>query len=102
MSARLIFPTYGEIYGALNRLQAVRLVKQQANRFTVTDLAAKQYQKVKRVSKRQVLEQLAALEWIMRCPYCGVQLKAVRWRIKLTEAEYANAVLVYRDRFRNL
>jgi RNase P subunit RPR2 len=92
-------PTYDEIYGALNRLQAARLIKQQTKRFTVTELAVRQYQKVKRVSRQQVLEQLAALERIMCCPCCGVQLKAVRWRIKLTEEEYANAVALYWERF---
>lgn len=92
-------PTYDEMYGALNRLHAAGLIKQQGSLFMVTSLADEQYLKVKKASKQQVLRQLSSLERIMQCPHCGVALKVVRWRIKLTEEDYSNAVSDYRGRF---
>ena len=95
-------PMYEELFGALNRLQAAGLIKQVKEQFIATLQAVKLYRKLKRNSKRQVLEQLSNLDRILDCPSCGTKLRAVRWRIKLTEEEYRIAVSRYVECFRSL
>jgi hypothetical protein len=93
-------PTYEELFGALNRLQAAGLIKQAKERFAATPQGARLYRKAIRNSGRRILERLSNLDRILKCPSCGIKLRAVRWRIKLTEEDYQIAMTRYVERTR--
>ena len=92
-------PTLDEIYGALNRLEAGRLIRARRDTFTVTERALGLFAKVQAACKKSILDQLDCLGRLMKCPCCGVKLKAVRWRVQLDQAEFESAVASYTRRF---
>jgi hypothetical protein len=85
-------PTLEEIHGAINRLQAARLIKTKHDVFYVTDKALELMAQVESSCKANPLAQLTGLARIMECPCCGVRLKTVRWRYTLDAATYKNAL----------
>jgi hypothetical protein len=95
-------PLHEEIFGALNRLDAVRLIKVQRDTFTVTEAALDLFSKVQTSCKKYILDQLDCLRRLMNCPCCGIHLKAVRWRINISVSEYKNAVKSYSERFQSM
>jgi hypothetical protein len=95
-------PTHEEIHGALNRLDAARLIKLQRGAFIVTDAALNLFSKVQASCKQYILDQLDCLRRLMNCPCCGIKLKAVRWRINIGASEYKSAVESYSRRFQGM
>lgn len=94
-------PSLEQLHGALNRLVSGGLVKVRRGRYFVTDKASRMFTKVKAVCKSGVRRQLHCLERLMECPCCGVELKKVRWRINIDEAERQEAYQRYIKGFRN-
>ncbi|MCI0647281.1 MAG: hypothetical protein L0332_21745 [Chloroflexi bacterium] len=90
-------PTLEEMHGALNRLAAGGLITRRRDSFTVSEKAVELFSKVEATCKKRVLDQLDGLRRIMACPWCGVRLKSVRWRIHLDEATMEKACLTYHE-----
>ena len=93
-------PSLEQVHGALNRLVSAGLVKARRGRYLVTEKATRMFAKVKAVCKSGTRRQLHHLQRIMDCPCCGVELKKVRWRIIISEAERQEAYKQYINRFR--
>jgi hypothetical protein len=83
-------PTLGELYGALNRLAAGRLIKYQRNTYSGTESALALFTKVEASCKKDLYAQLDGLWWIINCPCCGIPLKAVRWNLNIDQSTYDN------------
>jgi hypothetical protein len=90
-------PTFDELYGALNRLAEARLIQVSDGRYEVTERATELMTRVQAVCPRGLYEQWEGLKRLIACPCCGVRLKAVRWRVPLTEAEYRQALKQYAE-----
>ena len=88
-------PTFDEIYGALNRLHASRLIIRRRGRFAPARRGRELYEVARSVSKRTPFDRMDALRRLILCPCCGVDLKRVPWRISLTEPEFDAIVADY-------
>ena len=88
-------PTLAEMHGALNRLDAGRLLKVGKGAFFTTEKSRGLWTKVQATCKRNVMAQLDGLLRILKCPCCGVRLKSVRWRIPLDQATLDDAYAKY-------
>ena len=88
-------PTHDDLYGALNRLLSVRLIRFRKREVTPTDRANELYSAVKATCRRAVLSKRKGLERILDCPCCGVSLKKVSWRIPISAESYTEAVAEY-------
>jgi hypothetical protein len=86
------FPEHLQVHGALNRLHSAGLIEKQESNFTVTDEGLALYAKAETVSKRDLIGQWNALEALLSCPCCGVKLKSVRWRIRLDDQIWSDAL----------
>jgi len=94
-------PRAAEMHGGLNRLLAGGLIRMKRKGFIVTERGFGLLSKVKKYSKRTLLDHLEGLGHILKCPRCGVSLKVVRWRIRMDDAEYCRAVAAYHEMWRN-
>lgn len=88
-------PTTAEMHGALNRLAAGGLVKTRKGLFLVTDKAIAIYDKVQAECGRGTGNQRDGLRRILDCPCCGVELKKVRWKIRIDDAAMKEAYQRY-------
>lgn len=88
-------PTCPELHGALNRLESGGLLRQTKAGLSLTQKAFRLRESLEKCSGRAVQDQLDALRKLLDCPCCGVPVRAVRWRISLTGAEYDRAVSAY-------
>jgi hypothetical protein len=88
-------PTYAELYGGLNRLESGGLLRQRKGGLSLTPKALHLRESLGKCSGRGIRDQLDALRKLLHCPCCGIPLRAVRWRISLTQAEYDEAVSSY-------
>lgn len=91
-------PTLEQMHGALNRLASGKLIKKRQGRFWLTERTLELEAKVKVACKRSVHSQRHGLAALMDCPCCGVELKAVRWSIELTQADMDKAHKSYMRR----
>ncbi len=94
-------PTWGEMHGALNRLLAGGLIRQNRKGFRVTDKARHLLSRVEACGPRFVMDQWDGLRRMLDCPCCGVKLKKVRWRVLQVEQTFQEAVEAYSSGSRN-
>jgi hypothetical protein len=92
-------PTLEEMHGALNRLAAAGLIRSRGG-FTVTPKAAALFAKVQATCSNRVRNQYDGLHGLLRCPCCGIRLKAVNWRIPIDRATYDTAYAAYYNAMR--
>jgi hypothetical protein len=88
-------PTLAEMHGALNRLDAGRLLKVGKGTYYTTERSREIWTKVQSTCKRTVMAQQDGLLRILKCPCCGVRLKSVWWRIPLDQATLDDAYAKY-------
>jgi hypothetical protein len=93
-------PSLEEVHGALNRLASGGLVRSVRGGYKATARGLELFERVRGSCGRGALDQLEGLEWTLRCPSCGVRLKAVRWCIRLEAASYDESVKAYQSRTR--
>lgn len=93
-------PMAEEMHGSINRLLAGGLIRMKRKGFIVTERGFGLLSKVKKYSKRTVLDHLEGLGHILKCPCCGFRLKAIRWRFRMDDAEYSRAVAAYHEMWR--
>lgn len=84
--------TIDEIYGALNRLEAGRLIRPKDEVFTLTELAIDLFTKVETACGKNALKQLDCLRRILDCPCCGIRLRSVHWRVKVDDRQLKKAI----------
>jgi len=90
-------PTFDELYGALNRLKDAGLIRASKGEFAATEKALAIFARVEESRPKRVLAQLEGLRHLLDCPCCGIALKLVRWRVRLTEKDYDEAVAAYQE-----
>jgi hypothetical protein len=88
-------PTIDELHGAFNRLLAARLISTHKGRYVPTAKAEELFEKVQANCRSALWDQMDGLRNILKCPCCGVRLKRVTWRIKMTEEEVTAAYKQY-------
>ena len=92
-------PTLEEMHGALNRLAAGGLIRARAGGYWPTDKARALLARVEAAVPKFVPDIHDGLSQILNCPCCGVQLRAVRWRIQLDRATLDDAYAKYSRSF---
>lgn len=94
-------PSLEQLHGALNRLMSGGLVKRRKGLYRVSEKAEAIFEKVKATCRRGVRSREKGLARILECPFCGVELKKVRWKIVISEAEKKQAYDRYIKNFQN-
>ena len=89
-------PGLEQLHGALNRLAAGRLITRRRGRFAITKRGSELVDRVKGCSRRGIGSRRRALQGALQCPCCGIELKAVRWRIELDQVTVNEAYAQYR------
>jgi hypothetical protein len=89
-------PTRAELYGAINRLLAAKLLQAKRGKLSLTPRAEELWKKVGSRRGRSPVRDMRAL---MDCPCCGVDLDKVRWGFQLDAKEYDDLVAAYRASF---
>jgi hypothetical protein len=90
-------PTFDELHGALNRLKDAGLIRASKGEFAATEKALAMFTRVEESRPKRVLAQLEGLRHLLDCPCCGIALKLVRWRVRLTEKDYEEALASYQE-----
>jgi hypothetical protein len=90
-------PNFEEVYGSLNRLKDAALIRASKGEFAATEKALSMFTRVEEHRPKRVLAQLEGLRHMLDCPCCGIALKAVRWRVRVGEKDYEDAVASYQE-----
>lgn len=87
-----------ELHGAVNRLRAGGLITVKKDAFAMTTRARDLMAKVESRCGRSVMDHWAGLQRLLECPCCGVGLRRVNWRYRITEDCMQAAVDAYLKR----
>jgi hypothetical protein len=84
-------PSWLELYTAVNRLHAGKLIDWKRGQARPTKKALELESKVERCWKKPILDQIEGLHRLLACPCCGARSRAVRWKVPLDRATWEEA-----------